>query len=166
MEVRQGASETGQEAVDCRPQRSGVGRGEYGTPERAEPGGLFRVEGSCGPAALGGSVHVVPMPLTHPQPRHPPGAVLPASSEAGRKIPTSGPSPGPTLPAWPRVEQRTSSAKFWALSFRALEQSRKLGALVGEDPRGGEPAERGWRIYQRLENILEVQPLCCKEENL
>lgn len=39
MEVWQGASETGQEAVDRRPQRSGVGRGEYGTPERAEPGG-------------------------------------------------------------------------------------------------------------------------------
>lgn len=37
--------------------------------------------------------------LTHPQPRHPPGAVLPASSEAGRKIPTSGPSLG-FLP-WP-----------------------------------------------------------------
>ena len=33
-----GASETGQEAADRRPQRSGVGRGEYGTPERAEPG--------------------------------------------------------------------------------------------------------------------------------
>ena len=39
MEVWQGASETGQEAVDRRPQRSGVGRGEYGTPKRAEPGG-------------------------------------------------------------------------------------------------------------------------------
>lgn len=102
--------------------------------------------------------------------RPPPRAIPPAPSEAGKKIPTSGPSPGfwpwplPASVAMGGAEDRLS--EILSLSFRILERFRGLEALAGEASGGKEAKKRSWRIYQRLENTLEVDPLCCKEENL
>lgn len=66
---------------------------------------LSRAEGRCSSGALGEFAQMAQLPV-RPHPRRPSRTTLPAPSEAGRRNPTSGPSPGLSLPAWPWVEQR------------------------------------------------------------
>lgn len=93
MQVKRGAPESGGGIRGRKPQSGGGGRAGPRT-------GMLQ----------GAGVQVAPLPAPHPTPATGPGVRSQLLGEAGRKNP-SGPSAGPSLPAWPWVEQRTGSLR-------------------------------------------------------
>lgn len=100
------------------PGKQAEGRSPH-TAERGGVGHVARSRLSGGPCpAQRDATAQVPLgnPLCCSYVPHP--LTLPVPSEAERRNPTSGPCPGPSLPAWPRVEQRTGSEILRSVSSR------------------------------------------------